>query len=127
MYSVRIGQTEVAYEVIRSPRARDRKITVTSNHVEIVALESDSETDIADFVARKKKWLFNALREMTSMNAKPAVVPRLITGSRIPYRGRSVRLNVQRHNRNGQASVPPTIGLAHFGGIDANDLANALG
>jgi predicted metal-dependent hydrolase len=95
---VRIGQTEVAYELRRSAAASERRITVTPGHVEVLALTTDDEADINAFLDRKRQWLFNTLRELETKTAKRAVVPRFMTGSKIPYRGRMARLTVRRHD-----------------------------
>lgn len=95
---VRIGQTEVAYELRRSPAASERRITVTPGHVEVLALTTDDDTEIEAFLTRKRQWLFNTLRELEIKTSKHAVVPRFMTGSKIPYRGRMARLTVRRHD-----------------------------
>lgn len=95
---VRIGQTEVAYELRRSATASERRITVTPGHVEVLALTTDDDAAIDDFLKRKRQWLFNTLRELETKTAKRAVVPRFMTGSKIPYRGRFSRLTVRRHD-----------------------------
>ncbi|TXN17205.1 M48 family metallopeptidase [Methylobacterium sp. WL122] len=95
---VRIGQTEVAYELRRSAAASERRITVTPGHIEVVALTTDDEVEIDAFLTRKRQWLFNALRELETKTAKRAVVPRFMTGSKIPFRGRMARLTVRRHD-----------------------------
>ena len=119
MGTVRIGQTEVAYEVKHSSKARERKITVTPERVEVLVLDGDSEADIDAFLGRKKQWLFNALREVESKTVKRAVVPRLMTGARIPYRGRNVRLTVRRHDG-------PHIEIAYRNGFEV-DLPDWVG
>ena len=43
---VRIGQTEVAYELRRSAAASERRITVTPGHVEVLALTTDDQAEI---------------------------------------------------------------------------------
>jgi predicted metal-dependent hydrolase len=95
---VRIGQTEVAYELRRTATASERRITVTPGHVEVLALTTDDDAAIDDFLNRKRQWLFNTLRELETKTAKRAVVPRFMTGSKIPYRGRMARLTVRRHD-----------------------------
>ena len=95
---VRIGQTEVAYELRRTATASERRITVTPGHIEVLALTTDDDAAIDDFLNRKRQWLFNALRELETKTAKRAVVPRFISGSKIPYRGRMARLTVRRHD-----------------------------
>ncbi|WP_396594355.1 M48 family metallopeptidase [Brevundimonas sp. R86498] len=98
MGMVRIGQTEVAYELRRSPAASERRITVTPGHVEVLALTTDDDAVIDAFLNRKRQWLFNTLRELETATAKRAVVPRFMTGSKIPCRGRNARLTVRRHD-----------------------------
>ncbi len=95
---VRIGQTEVVYELRRSAAASERRITVTPGHVEVVALTTDDDTEIDAFLDRKRQWLFNTLRELETKTSKRAIVPRFMTGSKIPYRGRMARLAVRRHD-----------------------------
>jgi predicted metal-dependent hydrolase len=95
---IRVGQTKVAYELRRSAAASERRITVTPGHVEVLALTTDSQAEIDAFLARKRQWLFNTLREIETATAKRAVVPRFMTGSKIPYRGRMARLIVRRHD-----------------------------
>lgn len=95
---IRIGQTEVAYELRRTATASKRRITVTPGHVEVLALTTDDDAALDDFLNRKRQWLFNTLRELETKTAKRAVVPRFISGSKIPYRGRMARLTVRRHD-----------------------------
>lgn len=95
---IRIGQTEVAYELRRTATASERRITVTPGHIEVLALTTDDDAAIDDFLNRKRQWLFNTLRELETKTAKRAVVPRFISGSKIPYRGRMARLTVRRHD-----------------------------
>lgn len=98
MPSFSIGQRQIAYEVTRSSVASERRITVTPGHVDVRALASDDDSQIADFLHRKRQWLFNAVQDMEKALSGRASVPRFVTGSRIPYRGRSVRLTVRRHD-----------------------------
>lgn len=95
---VRIGQTEVAYDLRRSATASERRITVTPGHVEVLALATDDDAEIDAFLSRKRQWLFNALRDLEVSTARRAVVPRFMSGSKIPYRGRMARLTVRRHD-----------------------------
>jgi len=98
MPSFSIGQRQIAYEVTRSSVASERRITVTPGHVDVRALASDDDSQIADFLHRKRQWLFNAVQDMEKAVSGRASVPRFVTGSRIPYRGRSVRLTVRHHD-----------------------------
>lgn len=98
MGMVRIGQTDVAYELRRTATISERRITVTPGHVEVLALTTDDDATIDDFISRKRQWLFNTLRELETATAKRAVVPRFMTGSKIPFRGRMARLTVRHHD-----------------------------
>ena len=64
MPSVRVGQTEIPYELRRSAAISERRITVTPGHVEVLALASDDEVAVEGFLQRKRQWLFDTLREM---------------------------------------------------------------
>lgn len=96
MPTIQIGRKEIPYELRRSATASERRITITPGHVEVLALASDNEHDIAGFLERKRKWMFNTVREMERITADRHAVPRFITGSKIPYRGRNMSLTVRR-------------------------------
>ncbi|UAK25746.1 M48 family metallopeptidase [Sphingomonas nostoxanthinifaciens] len=101
---VRIGKHRITYELRRSAFATERRITVTPGQVEVLALTADDEDDIAGFLNRKRQWLFNAVRDMEQVEASRHAVPRFMTGSKILYRGRKVRL-VVRPTDAGRATV----------------------
>ncbi|WP_430641475.1 M48 family metallopeptidase [Bradyrhizobium centrolobii] len=63
-----------------------------------MALATDDEEEIDAFLRRKRRWLFNAVRELEARAATRPVVSRFATGSKVPYRGRMVRLTVRRHD-----------------------------
>ncbi|MES3095705.1 M48 family metallopeptidase [Sphingomonas aerolata] len=125
MPSLQIGKVEIPYDLRRSAAACERRITVTPNHVEVVALASDSDDDIEGFLQRKRQWLFNMVREVERIAADRHSVPRFMTGSKIPYRGRNMALTVRRSDaeriaisyRNGF-----TVDLPHWAGDDADTL-----
>ena len=119
---VRIGQTKVSYALRRSATVSERRITVTPDRVEVLALTSNDEEEIDAFVRRKRQWLFNALREVDQQAARRPIVPRFATGSKIPYRGRMARLTVRRHDgahieisyhRGFVVDVPSWVGADH--------------
>ena len=96
MPTIQIGRAEIAYELRRSATAAERRITVIPGHVEVTALTTDSDDDIAGFLGRKRQWLFNTMRDMEHIAASRHAVPRFMTGSKIPYRGRNMPLTVRR-------------------------------
>ncbi|MGQ5702170.1 M48 family metallopeptidase [Sandaracinobacteroides sp. A072] len=96
MPTLQIGRKEIPYELRRSATASERRITITPGHVEVLALTSDNDDDIAGFLERKRQWVFDTVREMERITATRHAVPRFITGSKIPYRGRKMPLTVRR-------------------------------
>lgn len=125
MPTLRIGQKDIDYELCRSGTATERRITVTPGRVEVLALTSDADDDIAGFLARKRQWLFNTIRDMDRIAASRHAVPRFATGSRIPYRGRNMPLIVRRSDAE-RATVTYRNGfivdLPHWTGDDADQL-----
>ena len=125
MPSLQIGQTEIPYELRRSATACERRITVTPGHVEVLALSIDDEEAVAGFLDRKRQWLFNTVREMARITANRHAVPRFMTGSKIPYRGRKMPLTVRRTDAE-RADVTYRNGfivdLPHWAGQDADRL-----
>ena len=125
MPTLQIGRTEIPYEVRRSATASERRITVTPDHVEVLALSNDDEEAVAGFLDRKRQWLFNTVREMERITANRHTVPRFMTGSKIPYRGRKMSLTVRRTDAE-RAAVTYRNGfivdLPHWAGQDADHL-----
>lgn len=93
---LQIGRAEIAYELRRSATALERRITVTPDRVEVMALAGDDEGEIAGFLDRKRQWLFDTVREMERIGQTRHSVPRFMTGSKIPFRGRKMSLTVRR-------------------------------
>ena len=91
-----IGRAKVAYDLRRSSTGAERRITVSPGHIEVMALARDSDDDIANFLERKRQWLFNTMRDMERIAADRHSVPRFMTGSKIPFRGRKMSLTVRR-------------------------------
>jgi predicted metal-dependent hydrolase len=98
MPSLRVGQTEIAYELRRTATAAERRITVTPGYVEVLALTTDDDAAIESFLDRKRQWLFETIRELEEQTATQHAVPRFMTGSKIPFRGRMSSLTVRRHD-----------------------------
>lgn len=96
MPALRIGRAEIRYELLRSATASQRKITVTPGRVEVLALTTDDNDAIAGFLRRKRQWVFDTVREMERITVNRHEVPRFMTGSKIPFRGRHMPLTVRR-------------------------------
>ena len=97
MASLRVGRTEIAYELKRTATAA-RRITVTPGLVEVSAPAGDEAADIEGFLHRKRQWIFNTVRELEEVTAGRPSVPRFMTGSKITFRGRRMSLVVRRHD-----------------------------
>lgn len=125
MPTLQIGRKEIPYELRRSATASERRITITPGHVEVLALTSDNDDDIAGFLERKRQWVFNTVREMERVTATRHAVPRFITGSKIPYRGRKMPLTVRRTDSE-RATVSYrngfTVDLPHWVGDNPDQL-----
>lgn len=125
MATLQIGQRQIPYELRRSASASQRRITITPGHVEVLALASDNDDDIAGFLQRKRQWVFNTVREMERLTASRHAVPGFITGSRIPYRGRKMPLTVRRTDAEHAAVTYRNgfiVDLPHWVGEDADQL-----
>lgn len=59
-------------------------------------LATDDAEAVADFLRRKRQWVFNTVREMERITANRHIVPRLMTGSKVLFRGRKLSLTVRR-------------------------------
>jgi len=96
MPALRIGRAEIPYELRRSASVSERRITITPGNVEVVVLATDEDADVAGFLKRKRQWVFNTVRDMERITANRHTVPRFVTGSKIPFRGRKMSLAVRR-------------------------------
>lgn len=125
MPTLQIGRKEIPYELRRSATASERRITITPGHVEVLALTSDNDSDIEGFLDRKRQWVFNTVRDMERITATRHAVPRFMTGSKIPYRGRNMPLTVRRTDAE-RAAVTYRNGfivdLPHWAGDNADQL-----
>lgn len=125
MPTLQIGQTEILYELRRSATASERRITVTPGHVDVLALADDDEEAVAGFLDRKRQWLFNTVRAMERITSNRHAVPRFMTGSKIPYRGRKMPLTVRRTDAERIATTYRNgfiVDLPHWAGPDADHL-----
>ena len=91
-----IGRTNIDYELRRSASAVERRITVTPERVEVLALTIDDDDAIAGFLDRKRQWILDTVREVERIAARRHAVPRFMSGSKIPFRGRRMSLTVRR-------------------------------
>src|SRR3954451_24372983 len=90
-----VGATDIPYVLRRSDAATRARITVTPDLVEVVVPTRATEDEIAGVLHRRRAWLFDQTRQMAERVAASPVIGRFVTGAKIPYRGRLMRLNVE--------------------------------
>lgn len=90
-----IGDAEIPYSLLRSDTATRARITVTPERVEIVVPTAATDAEIAGVLHRRRAWLFEQTSGMAERMAKSNAVRRFVSGAKIPYRGRLMRLRVE--------------------------------
>jgi predicted metal-dependent hydrolase len=90
-----VGETHIPYTLRRSNKTQSARITVTPQIVEVVVPAAASEEEIAEVLHRRREWLVEQTRHMADLVAAAPKVVHFVTGAKIPYRGRLMRLTVQ--------------------------------
>ena len=91
-----VGNTQIPYSIRYSKRARKLSIRVTPDMVEAVAPIGVPESKLIEFVQRKRKWVFHKVEELAARSSemKFSWPERFVTGAKIPFRGRNMKLRV---------------------------------
>ncbi len=92
-----IGNTQIPYHIRYSDRARRKRILVTPDGVEVVVPTGTSfagEDGVAAFVRLKRRWMFDAVREVAARQGK-LLTQHYASGAKLQYRGRWLMLDVQ--------------------------------
>ena len=92
---LQVGATEIPYTITRSARAKRKRIVVTAGEVEVIAPEGVSEDQVAAFVHERRRWVFDTRARMLELKLTKGHPQRVVSGAKIPYRGRQVRLRVE--------------------------------
>ncbi|MBO1906556.1 M48 family metallopeptidase [Microvirga sp. 3-52] len=87
-----VGTTDISYTLKRSGAARRARITVTPGAVEVVVPTSATDDEIAGVLHRRRERLLDQTRSMASRVTMTPKVAHFVTGAKIPYRGRLMRL-----------------------------------
>ncbi len=90
-----VGSVEIPYILRRSDAATRARITVTPDSVEVVVPFAATEDEIAGVLHRRRAWLYEQTRHMAERMARSNAVRRFVSGAKIPYRGRLMRLRVE--------------------------------
>ncbi len=94
-----VGKTLIPFEIQRSAKSHRRRIVVTPDKVEVIVPMEDEEDSILYFVHSRRQWIYEKREEITekikhSSGAHPEC---FVTGAKILYRGRRMRLEVHVH------------------------------
>lgn len=92
-----IGRTAIPYRVRRSQKARRKRIIVTPQAVEVVVPDDCPEHgpgSAASFMDTKRAWVWGAVQDC-QQHAMEVVPARYQSGSKVPFRGRNLMLEVQ--------------------------------
>lgn len=91
---LQVGPTDIPYEFKRSTRARRMRITIRPQGVVVVAPFFVAERTVTRFVESKKQWVFKKTEQLRRQSFEIAPL-RFVSGSKIPYRGKRIRLKVE--------------------------------
>jgi predicted metal-dependent hydrolase len=86
--------TAIPYRIRRSPRARNARILVDGEGVEVVVPRRFPLRDIEPLVRQKRAWIERTLRRMEAARQE-FPPPRLEHGGEVPYLGERLALNVR--------------------------------
>jgi predicted metal-dependent hydrolase len=90
-----VGEREIPYTLRRSGKAKIARITVTPEAVEVVVPASASDDEVAGVLHRRRQWLAEQTQHMAQRIAATPKVSHFVSGAKIPYRGRLMRLKVE--------------------------------
>lgn len=90
-----VGERRIAYTLRRSDSAKRARITVTPANVEVVVPTAATEEQIDGVLHRRRGWLVEQTRQMAARVASAPSVGRFVSGAKVPYRGRLMRLKAE--------------------------------
>ncbi len=96
MPEFKIGKTIIPYELERRDDIERRYIRVMPGQVLVTVPSNDSQKEIDGFLSRKERWLYDNTQRVKKLVADGHVVHRFISGVKVPYRGRRVKLTIAR-------------------------------
>lgn len=91
----RIGETEIAYTLRRSPTARKASLTVTPQSFELLVPDTATEAQIDAVLHRRRGWILETARHMQERSRAQLRVYSFVTGAKVPYRGRMTRMTIE--------------------------------
>ncbi|WP_220151420.1 M48 family metallopeptidase [Thalassospira profundimaris] len=94
MRSLIIGNTEIPYALKRTGSSEKARITVTPDFVEVVVPPHATDAQIDQAIERRRRWIFEQTRKMRNIAENAPSISRFVSGAKIPFRGRMMRLKV---------------------------------
>jgi predicted metal-dependent hydrolase len=91
-----IGNTQIEYTLERKSDIERRYIEIMPNRVLVTVSDQDNDADVEQFLNRKERWLFDNTQKVNELAAMGHTVHRFVTGVKIPYRGRRMKLTITR-------------------------------
>lgn len=92
----KIGNTAIEYEIQRKNDIERRYIEVLPHRVLVTVPDQDNQNDVESFLQRKERWLFDNTQKVNIAASNAHNIHRYVTGVKIPYRGRRMRLTITR-------------------------------
>jgi len=92
----KIGGAEIEYNLERRKDIERRYIEVTPGRVLVTVSDQDDDDAVEGFLRRKERWLFDNTQRVNELAAKGHSIHRFVTGAKIPYRGRRMKLTIAR-------------------------------
>lgn len=93
---LRVGATDIPYEVRYSANAKRKRIVVTPEGVEVVAPTGtpwEGAGGVESYVHGRRRWVFDSVREIEAKYRK-LLTQTYASGAKIQYRGRWLMLDV---------------------------------
>ncbi len=94
---LKVGRTDIPYDVRFSSQAARKRIVVTPGRVEVVApvgTPLEGLGGLLDYLHQKRQWVFDAVREIDEKHRR-LLTQRYDSGAKLQYRGRWLMLDIQ--------------------------------
>ena len=90
-----VGKTSIAYSIRKSAKAKSRRIIISADKVEVVVPLASSDEDINTYLHKKRHWIYDQTEIIKEKRQEQTTMSRFVSGAKIPYRGRMMRLRVE--------------------------------
>ena len=90
----RIGSQEIDYTLKRSARVKNASLSVTPQSFELLVPDNATDDQINAVLHRRRAWILETVQHMQDREKAQIRVYRFVSGAKIPYRGRMMRLTI---------------------------------